>query len=168
MKKALSSLLILSHFFAINPVLAATTNSKSFSLEDGQQEMKASEYVMRRYPGERLMPIRILGGVQKPGTYYLPEGTDLITAISLSGGLATNADREKVRWSQWSTQKYETLDLALVMEKPKSFNPALGPNDVLMVEEKSQVIGSNTLLVLGAISSVVGIVIASVYISRGK
>ena len=134
---------------------------------DGQ-ETRASEYVMRRYPGEKLMPVRILGGVQKPGTYYLPENTDLITAISLSGGLAPNADSESIRWNQWSTRKYQKLDLTEAISHPQEQNPALGANDVLLVEEKSQIISNNTLLILTALSSVVGITVGAIFISRGR
>src|SRR5689334_15916147 len=97
--------------FAADAGLGAAKPTLSILEESGVQETRASEYVMRRYPGERLIPVRIIGGVQHPGTYYLPEGTDLLTAISLSGGLAQNADPEKVRWNQWSSQKFEVLDL---------------------------------------------------------
>ncbi len=138
------------------------------SVLDEAQETRAAEFVMRRYPGEKLMPVRILGGVQRPGTYYLPEGTDLLTAIALSGGLAPNADSEEIRWNQWSTQKYSTLALEDAMISPKERNPALGANDVLMVEEKTPLLSNNTLLLLTALSSIVGIVVGAVYVSRDK
>lgn len=129
-------------------------------------EQGASEFVVRRYPGERLIPVRILGGVTKPGTYYFPEGVDLLSAISLSGGLVENADASSVMWTKFSTQQYQTLDLANAMKKPKDLNPALGANDVLFIDSKTSLISNNTILLLSVISSLVGIAVGVTYLSK--
>lgn len=129
-------------------------------------EQKASEYVMRRFPGERLVAVRIVGGVNRPGTYYFPEGMDLLSAISLSGGLIDKADSENIKWSQFATQKNNSLSLAEMMEKPKDLNPILGANDVVFVEEKRPWFSDNSLALLGVVSSIIGITIGVKYLSK--
>lgn len=138
-----------------------------FGEDTSQSEMKAAEYVMRRFQGERLMPVRIMGGVNRPGIYYLPEGTDVITAISLSGGLMTTSDPSSVKWNQHATQKYRTLDLGDAIEKPKENNPILGNNDVLLVEERTPWISNNTLTLVTVVASILSVAL-SVKILREK
>lgn len=147
----------------MNPAFAR--DSVSVLKNEGAENL-ASEYVLRRFSGEKLMPVRILGGVNKPGVYYLPQGTDLLTAISLSGGLSENADPDEVVWNQSSTKKMHTLEISNLMNDPTKENPALGANDLLMVKERQPIVSSNTLLLLTAISSIVGIAVGVTYLSR--
>lgn len=144
--------------------LAAGANSQrdSYTLsDDSGGEAHASEFVMRRFPGEHLIPVRILSGVRNPGTYYLPEGTDLITAIALSGGLTNTADPEKLHWNQWSTQKIALIDVNDTVTQPQKANPRLGANDVVMIEDSKPWISNNTVLVVSLITGLLGIVLSA-------
>ncbi|MCO5143022.1 MAG: SLBB domain-containing protein [Oligoflexia bacterium] len=150
-------------FLIMNPAFAR--DSAAILKNEGAENL-ASEYVLRRFSGEKLMPIRIIGGVQKPGVYYLPQGTDLLTAISLSGGLSDTADPDEVVWNQISSKQVHQLEIADLMKDPMKNNPALGANDLLMIKEKQPVISNNTLLLITAISSIVGIAVGVAYLSR--
>jgi len=129
-------------------------------------ERGAAEFVMRRFPGERLIPVRILGGVKSPGTYYFPEGMDLLSAISLSGGIEGTADHEAVRWTQFSSQKDSKLNMEEIMRRPKELNPTLGANDILYVEPKTTWFSNNFLATLSVIVSVTGLALSARALSR--
>jgi len=133
----------------------------SYTLTDDMIEARASEYVMRRFPGEHLIPVRILSGVRNPGTYYLPEGTDLITAVALSGGLTPTANPEKLHWNQWSSQKSAILDLGDAVAEPQKQNPKLGANDVLMIDETKPWISNNTVLLISILTGVLSIALSA-------
>jgi len=141
--------------------LAAEKKASKFSLVDDSAETRGTEYVMRQYPGEKLMAIRILAGVRLPGIYYVPEGTDLLTAVAISGGLLATADATKVRWNHWATQEHQILNLEDTVAEPKSRNPALGANDVVMIDEVKPWISNNTVLLVSIIASVFGIFVGA-------
>jgi hypothetical protein len=132
-----------------------------YTLTEDQSESRAAEFVMRRFPGEHLVPIRILSGVKNPGTYYLPENSDLLTAIALSGGLTPTADPSRLHWNQWSTQKYTVVDLEDAVAQPLKSNPRLGANDVIMVDETKPWISNNTVLVVSLITGLLGIALSA-------
>ena len=142
-------------------VLASKLGAGQVTLTEDMLEPKASEYVMRRYPGEHLIPVRILSGVRNPGTYYFPEGIDLISAVALSGGLTSNANPDKVHWNQWATQKTTTLSMEEVVREPKIMNPKLGTNDVLLVEDSKPFISNNTVLVVTLITGLLSIALSA-------
>lgn len=169
MIKSIAVTLILS--ILIQPFAIAQTNKdKSFipgvAAGDSSGERGASEFVMRRFPGERLIPVRILGGVRSPGTYYFPEGMDLVSALSLSGGLSENSDPEAVKWTQFSSQKENVLDLGDIMRKPKELNPTLGANDILYVEAKTTWFSNNFVSTLAVVGSILGIVLGAKALSN--
>ncbi|MGZ3650011.1 MAG: SLBB domain-containing protein [Bdellovibrionota bacterium] len=146
---------------AAAPAQGNGPKSGTYTLTDDMIEARASEYVMRRFPGEHLIPVRILSGVRNPGTYYLPEGTDLITAVALSGGLTSTADPEKLHWNQWATQKSATLDLGDAVADPQKQNPKLGANDILMIDESKPWISNNTVLLVSIVTGVLSIVLGA-------
>lgn len=132
-----------------------------------QTEVPAAEFVLRKYPGEKLIPVRILGGVNRPGVYYLPEGTDLLTAISLSSGLTADADLEKVHHAKGDKPGSNELTMQEMFRDPKK-NPVLAANDMLFVEEKQPILSNNTMLLITAISGIVGITLGAMAISKVK
>lgn len=165
--------------FAVQLVVAVTVSAYLLACEcafakapqiqlsdTDQREMNASEYVMRRYSGERLIPVRILAGVRNPGTYYIPEGTDLITLLSLSGGLTSTANAENIRLNEWQSKKMRSVSLPDVMEQPSKYNLSLAPNDVLYIEDKAPAVSNNTMQVISLLSALVGIVAAGFIISK--
>ena len=164
MKQKSLVVLTLVSFFTAQLSFANTAEKKlPVGLEESP-EARASEFVMRRFPGERLMPVRIVGGVKSPGTYYVPEGTDLLTILSLSGGLQQNTDSEEIQLSQWQTKKTQTIDLERALSNPVKFNPTLAANDVLFIPEKEPLISANTLTALTVVATVVSVITAGFYI----
>ena len=154
------------------PLHAAESNLESMvsrfkGQAAGLPEVQASEYVLRKYPGEKLIPVRLLGGVNRPGVYYLPEGTDLLTAISLSSGLTDTADVEKVHHARGAKPGVNRLTMDDMLADPKK-NPVLAANDLVMVEEKQPILSNNTMLLITALSGIVGITLGAIAISKVK
>lgn len=167
------ALLTLASFLSYgSPALAAgsvdSIVSKIKGLDAGLTEAPAAEYVLRKYPGEKLIPVRLMGGVNRPGVYYLPEGTDLLTAISLSAGLTNDADPGKVHHSKASGQGRVIHHMGNMLEDPKRNSPVLASNDVVFVENETPVLSSNTMLVITAVSSLMGIALGAVALSKIK
>lgn len=162
---------LFSYLLQVVPAHAADTALESMvSRLRGQTalpEAPAAEFVLRKYPGEKLIPVRILGGVNRPGIYYLPEGTDLLTAISLSAGLSSEADLHRVHHAQGNKTGSTTRTLHEMFEDPK-LNPKLTANDLLYVEEQQPALSNNTMLLLTALSSIVGITLGAIAISKTK
>lgn len=135
--------------------------------EEGS-ESRGTEYVMRRFPGERLIPVRLLGGVRVPGTYYVPIGMDMVTLISLSGGVESNADTSKIIYSRANGKTTDTLDLRRALEKRAEYNPTFEANDVIYVEPKSPIVSSNTLLMLTVTATLLSIALGTNALIRSQ
>lgn len=160
-----------AYLLQVTPLHAADAKLESMvgrlRTQTMQTEIPAAEFVLRKYPGEKLIPVRILGGVNRPGVYYLPEGTDLLTAISLSSGLSTDADLDKVHHARGDKPGAQELTMQEMFSDPKK-NPVLAANDMLFVEEKQPILSNNTMLLITAISSIVGITLGAIAISKVK
>jgi hypothetical protein len=63
------------------------------------QEMEtASQYYLERGTESKLMmKVNVWGAVQKPGSQYVPDGTDLISVLSAAGGPIEGAKLSQVR-----------------------------------------------------------------------
>lgn len=129
-------------------------------------EKSASEFVLRRYPGERLVPIRMVGGVSQPGTYYVPVGTDFLSLLSLAGGIAPNSNSSAIQVRQWNNKVSQELDLSEAMENPAKSNPTLEANDIIFVPEQKPLISNNTFLALSVAASVISLVLGSIAIRK--
>jgi hypothetical protein len=155
------SALLPSAAFAAGPLQTNALKGGPYTLTDDMMETRAAEFVMRRFPGEHLIPVRILSGVKNPGIYYVPEGTDLITALALSGGLLATADPDKVHVNQWATQKSTTFEMSDVMAEPGKMNPKLASNDVVMIEDQKPWISNNTVLLVTVLTGVLSIALSA-------
>jgi hypothetical protein len=86
--------------------------------------------------------VYIWGQVQKPGLYIVPDDTDLLTLISLSGGPTENAKLKTIRIvRQDMTGKKDIIwiDLKKYIENPteKTDIPVLKPGDTVIVSGTS-------------------------------
>jgi polysaccharide export outer membrane protein len=101
-------------------------------LKNPQVRVNVIQYAVRRFS--------ILGQVQRPGTYNMPEEmtTNLLEAIAMAGGFARSADLKQItiRRKSDGEDKIFTLN-AKNLEKNQNVEVfVLAPGDLVMVGEK--------------------------------
>jgi len=102
------------------------------------QRFSGSEYYVGDTLGKPLIAIKLLSGVERPGVYYVPQGTDLSELISYSGGARANAKLDEIlvkRNYLGVTKNYE-VDLQDILKSTSSV-PKLADNDVVHIESKA-------------------------------
>ncbi len=78
--------------------------------------------------------VNVIGHVNNPGSYLVPEGSDLITVISLAGGPARGANLKKIKISNGKVYEVDFNDLINNrLDEPIKINP----NTSVFVEETS-------------------------------
>jgi protein involved in polysaccharide export with SLBB domain len=104
--------------------------------------------------------------VNKPGLYAVPDGTDLVSLISLAGGPTDDAKLARVVLvrGRESTAGSFTVDLQDFLNSGKRRDvPVLGPGDTVMVPAKF----SHNLFRFSGILSVV-VLVANVVVTASR
>ena len=114
---------------------------------------RLSEYFYSKTGKEVLRPVQVLGGVQKPGLYHVPENTSLTTLISVSGGMIPDADSESivVHHADGTFDKKDLMDIV-----SKNENLALKGGDMVFIPRNEgwfSPAASNTVIVIVSILS---------------
>ncbi|MHB1147654.1 MAG: polysaccharide biosynthesis/export family protein, partial [Lutibacter sp.] len=109
--------------------------------------------------------VTVLGEVQKPGTYPVPnERISILEAIGLAGDLTIQGKRKTVVLVREQNGKRTFIDIDLtsreILNSPYFY---LAQNDVLIVEPNkskinSSAVGANTGIILSSISFLISIV----------
>ena len=90
--------LVLSYLVFLGSTAQAQSNTQGI-ISSGSEDAyysRLSEYFYNKTGKEVLKPVQVIGGVQKPGLYHLPDNTSLTTLISVSGGMAQDADTKNI------------------------------------------------------------------------
>ena len=103
--------------------------------ETGKSSQSADYFVFLGEGDELLMNVQIWGQVKNPGLYSLPEGSDIVTLLSLAGGPTENADLSSVKVIRKGVEKDSLYKLnvkkaLLSGDKEKTF---LQPGDIVEV-----------------------------------
>ena len=123
-----------------------------------------SEYILRNYPEESLVTIHVLGAVGKPGLYHVPDKTDVVTLMSLTGGSSTFADLENVVLRKRNPDKVKRLNLNKMIGTQGLYPEPLHNGDIIFVNSKDPVVDKNTVLVLSVVSVILTIITTSIAI----
>lgn len=132
----------------------------NFGLEGASGKRGQAEF-FNTNPEQRVMiKLNLVAGVGIPGIYHVPDNTNLLEAISLAGGGASNADLSEVyvrRETPDGTKTFE-YNLDSVMKNPKTPFPKLENFDTIYVkQDNSQQAWMSRLtlvsLVLGILST---------------
>lgn len=102
--------------------------------------------------------VNMVGGVQMPGVYHLPDNTNLLEAISLAGGTVNNADLSNVYVKRPTTGgTFETFhyDLSKMVADKDQHLPPIGDHDTVLVETSNA--SQNWVLTLTILTTVLGI-----------
>jgi hypothetical protein len=140
MKRALS--VLISILFAYSPVMAQSSTMMGLSSNEDLYRSRISEYFYSRTGSEILKPVKILGYVNKPGLYHVPDGISLSTLLSISGGGQAEGDLEgiKVLKSSGTTLDYNLMEM---MKGGKDI--AIADGDTIFVPPRESMFGQPTV-----------------------
>lgn len=164
MTRAILSTLIIMHA-ALAPAFAAAENmGQSAFLEYLEQKSGPAYYTIKEFPNQKLIPVRLIGGVSRPGFYQVPEKTTLLTLLSYSGGATASSDLESV--TMWRNEKKvsEEVNVMKLMRTTNTAEPTVNANDVVLIKEKQSLFSPNTLATLTVLSAVTAIILTSLLI----
>ena len=124
-----------------------------------------SDYYVGLDKGKPLIRVNVLSGVNSPGVYHIPIGTNISELISYAGGANSNADlsdiqiRSKTKAGEFNSKRIN-LD-GLMSESEKL--PSLSDQDVIYISQKEGL--DNTIKWLTMASLAASIISAIVVIS---
>lgn len=143
MKYIITILLLLTSF-------RLTAQDDSLKFKDYQLKKFGANYFNYSDPEKFNIEVVVWGGVRNPGVYLLPEGTTLVTLISLTGSATDESIYEDFKLIR-TKQKTGTLksDSAYVINYKDLFdkevkgainkpNPVLQPGDILVFSIKPE------------------------------
>lgn len=133
------------HTFFLSVVLVLANNS-GYTQELAKEldnRQAASRYVIGK-TNELLMPVNILGAVDKSGQYMVPSETDLLALLAFAGGLQEDAKLNDVkiirRISGQEKPQTIKIDLQKLYETGDDvLPPKLTPDDLVIVGKKKVV-----------------------------
>lgn len=127
----------------------------------------AAEIVYRNDPEEVLIPIYLMGAVGKTGLFHVPPRTDLVTLLTLAGGPGLSSNlREVIHRRQMPTVSVSEVDVMAMLTNPELKSPMLKANDVVFIPSKEPIISSDTMLVMGFISGITGLILTGLLLSN--
>lgn len=162
----LSSLLTLQITLTSFTVSAQRLSSEVLEFKGPQQ---TAEYIFRNSPKDVLISVQLFGSVARPGLYYVPEDTDLLKLLTLSGGTLNSSEMEeiivhKAEVKSWENLKLKSLeksqsgtyqvDVDSLLRNESSVKPLkMGHQDFVYVPQKSPWISNDAsrAITLGSI-----------------
>ena len=150
--------------FLVTQCFAADANP--FSLRDNAPPVPASEYIFRNDLEESLIPVYLLGAVARPGVYHVPVKTDLLSLLALSGGPTASAELSEVLIRRPNTEDVNEVNAEHLFSHPEQKSPQLASYDVVFVKSHQPVVSNDTVLIVGLISGILGIVVSGYLISQ--
>src|SRR5574341_1506410 len=130
--------------YSVFPLMALCIASvAAFSQEASPPEENrttASRYFLGK-ENEFLMPVNILGPVNKPGQYMIPSETDLIALIAYAGGFTDYARIDDVRIVRRKGEQKQPKIIKIDLTKfyttgDQSLTPPLLPDDTVIIAGK--------------------------------
>jgi hypothetical protein len=122
----------------------------------------ASQYYLERGGTESklMMKVNVWGAVQKPGSQYVPDGTDLISVLSAAGGPIEGAKLSKVRLVRnFDGEKHNVvINISRCLKKGEiELLPEIKPGDTIIVPKSKISFGKfiNVVYHIAVIASVV-------------
>jgi hypothetical protein len=105
----------------------------------------ASQYYLERGTESKLMmKVNVWGAVQKPGSQYVPDGTDLISVLSAAGGPIEGAKLSKVRLVRnFDGEKHNlVINVSRCLKRGEvELLPEIRPGDTIIVPKSKVSLG---------------------------
>ena len=117
-------------------------------------------YLERGMENKLMMKVNVWGAVRKPGSQYVPDGTDLISVISAAGGPLEGAKLSKVRLVRnFDGEKHNmVINVRRCLKKGElELLPEIKPGDTIIVPKSRVSFGKfiNVIYHIAVIASVV-------------
>jgi DNA uptake protein ComE-like DNA-binding protein len=147
-------------FMLLPFVLAQEAHALDYQLLDDRRNIQRSqaEYFNTNKDARFEVKVNMVGGVQLPGVYHLPDNTNLLEAIALAGGTVPNADLSNVYIKrQEPNGTFETFhyDVGKMVADKDVHLPPIGDHDTVLVETSNA--NQNWVLALSILSAALGV-----------
>src|SRR5690242_18552677 len=86
----------ISAIFILGWPWLAYAQQDSYYLRDPDRPQIPSDFTIKRFPEQKLISVRLVSGVFKPGFYSVPEDTSLLTMLAFAGGTLKDYDVNRV------------------------------------------------------------------------
>lgn len=148
---------------------AQVTPRMNSDILDFKGPQQTAEYIFKNSPRDVLITVQLFGSVARPGIYYVPEDTDLMKLLTLSGGVLNTTELEEIVVRKSDARSWHGLNLRFVDKKNDSVyrvdvdsllkeSPNLKPlrmshQDFVYVPTKEPFISANTsrIITIGSI-----------------
>lgn len=95
----------------LTPAYGQKMNSDVLEFKGPQQ---TAEYIFKNSPRDVLITVQLFGSVARPGIYYVPEDTDLMKLLTLSGGVMNTTELEEIIVRKGDNRSWHGLNLKFV------------------------------------------------------
>jgi hypothetical protein len=147
--------------FTSSQVLA---QQSAFGLAQDSNKNDVTEYFYSRKGTEVLRPIKLLGKVNKPGIYQVPQNTSLTTLLAIAGGSANEADLSQITIA--NTTGNTKFDFETSINTGKDYN--LNSGDIVFVPEKKYFMDSHTGMAITVMTGIVSVLLTGYLVSKAK
>jgi len=141
-KKILSLGLILYLVFFEMKAIALTQDEGDSTYREYRT---ASQYYLERGTESKLMmKVNVWGAVRKPGSQYVPDGTDLLSVLSVAGGPIEEAKLSRVRLIRnFNGEKRNmVINISRYLKKGNTEQlPEIKPGDTIIVPKSKASLG---------------------------
>jgi hypothetical protein len=105
--------------FTLSPMLG---HAQKFSPEvlEFKGPQQTAEYVFRNTPKDVLISVQLFGSVARPGLYYVPDDTDLMKLLTLSGGTLNSTELEEVIVRKGDQKAWNSLQFSSIEKRNES------------------------------------------------
>ncbi len=129
--------------------------------EQLRERLGASRYYIGK-EDELLIPVNILGYVNKPGQYMVPNETDLVALVAFAGGFREDAKINNIKILRGIATNGQPQVFKVDLKKyfatgNRELNPRLMPDDTIIVAGSRTVTVKNTLDFIAKLSVLVQI-----------
>lgn len=158
--------------FLLTALCVASTAvfSQETSQPPEENRTAASRYFLGK-ENEFLMPVNILGPVNKPGQYMIPSETDLISLIAYAGGFRDDARINDVkivrRLGEQKQPKIIKIDLTkFYTTGDPNLTPPLKPDDTVIIASQKKVAIRTIAEIVRSVSYIAQIIYIYVLIEK--
>lgn len=142
---------------------------KTFAgLSDRSALPLASEFYLSHVEGEILIPINVIGAVNRPGLYYAPKNTDIYRILAAVGGFRPDADLSRVVIKRRAADLESVIEIDLedYLRQPQSDRIILVAEDVLHVEAIEPIVSQNSISLMSIAASILSILLTATVIHK--
>lgn len=123
---------------------------------------KGSEYISGTTYDNKMMEVKLIGEVQKPGIHLLPVNSKFTNLLSYAGGPTKDADVSNITIKRKIPKGYKNIELDFEEFMQNDNNDlTLMPNDLVYIKRQDEFISSRTLTI---VATVLGMVVSAIVI----